>query len=133
MNEEFAKAKFDKSSRTLVITLPVLPPVTPPMPHPHLTNSAPTVLVEELKEVESPNGDESSSRDSKDNRDAEIQSQPVIPSVRPDWSVNESWKCPPFSYRQNEDCISFVLHVAIVKANTVTSHFDQYSVSYFLL
>ena len=51
------------------------------------------------------------------------------PAVRSDWLVNEEWKCPPFSYRQNEDCVSFVVHVPVVKETTVMSYFDEDSVT----
>ena len=52
--------------------------------------------------------------------------------VKSDWSIQEQWKCPPFSYQQEDDIISFVLHIVRVKESTVTKYFDDHSVSLLL-
>ena len=48
--------------------------------------------------------------------------------VKSDWSVMEQWECPPFSFNQEKDIISFMLHVSQVKASTITYHIDINSV-----
>lgn len=53
----------------------------------------------------------------------------VRSDIKSDWSIQEQWKCPPFSYQQEDDVISFVLHIVSVKESTVTKFFDDHSVS----
>ena len=45
------------------------------------------------------------------------------------WTSTGSYKCPPFSYRQDEEHVCFVLHTAAVKEKSLVSHFDQHQVS----
>ena len=120
VNEDLARAKFDKSTSSLIVTLPVLPPTTPTPQHPHMTK--PHALIEPLS------NDESNDNDEPVVTTNVTEPEPIKSSVRSDWSINDSWECPPFSYRQNDDCVSFVLHIAFVKENTMISHFDQDSV-----
>ncbi len=115
VNDELATATFDKSAHNLIITLPVLPPTTPLPSHPFITTSAIQTEPEPTPEI--------------DTVHEAIETQPTHPSVnqsvKSDWSVNKTWECPPFSYRQNEDCISLVLHISVVKEKTMTSHFGD--------
>ena len=47
-----------------------------------------------------------------------------------DWSVgNDSWRCPPFSYSQEDGHVSFVLHVTGVKKSSLNTYFDNDQVS----
>ena len=45
------------------------------------------------------------------------------------WASTGSYECPPFSYRQDEELVCFVLHTAAVKEKSLVSHFDQHQVS----
>lgn len=124
VDDNNSKAKFDKATQTLIITLPVLPPATPPEPHP-FTDARP--LIEPVNHEE----DDSTTTDTlpEVTRETDEPCPIVDSSVRSDWSVNEVWECPPFSYRQNEDCVSLVVHVTRVKTNTLVSNFEDNSVS----
>ena len=44
------------------------------------------------------------------------------------WASTGSYVCPPFSYRQDEESVIFVLHTAAVKETSLVSHFDQHQV-----
>ena len=48
--------------------------------------------------------------------------------MRSDWSVRDTWTCPPFSYEQSTDHVTIVLHVPCVKKATVTSVLEKNSV-----
>ena len=48
--------------------------------------------------------------------------------VQSDWSVRDTWTCPPFSYEQSEDHVTIVLHVPRVKKPTMTSLLEKNSV-----
>ena len=51
--------------------------------------------------------------------------EPAASSEESDWSVsNDQWQCPPFSYNQELERVSFVLHVTSVKRSSLTSFFD---------
>ena len=45
------------------------------------------------------------------------------------WTSTGSYECPPFSYRQDEEHVCFVLHTPAVKEKSLVSHFDQHQVS----
>ncbi len=51
------------------------------------------------------------------------------PSMREDWVSTGEWSCPPFSYRQDECSVTFVLHTPSVKENSFVTNFDQHFVS----
>ena len=59
------------------------------------------------------------------NQKAEILPKTGVPQQ---WVSTGSYVCPPFSYRQDEESISFVLHTAAVKKTSLVSHFDQHQV-----
>ena len=55
---------------------------------------------------------------------------PVHQTEHSDWSVgNDSWKCPPFSYSQEDNHVSYVLHVTGVKKSSLNTYFDSDQVS----
>ena len=45
------------------------------------------------------------------------------------WTSTGSYECPPFSHRQDEERVCFVLHTSGVKEKSLVSHFDQHQVS----
>ncbi len=51
------------------------------------------------------------------------------PSVLEDLVSTGEWSCPPFSYRQDECSVTFVLHTPNVKENSFVANFDQRFVS----
>lgn len=53
---------------------------------------------------------------------------PKTAGVPQQWVSTGSYVCPPFSYRQDEESVSFVLHTAAVKETSLVSHFDQHQV-----
>jgi len=53
---------------------------------------------------------------------------PRTAGVPQQWVSMGSYVCPPFSYRQDEESVSFVLHTAAVKETSLVSHFDQHQV-----
>ena len=139
INEETCSAKFEKSSHNLIITLPVLPPL--PLPTP-LQLTTPTLVEpidmscdEVTNQISEPSEAKQTSptKTLKDNEKESTNhielSKSCDSTIRSDWSVHEEWQCPSFSYQQNNDSISFVLHVSFVKATTMISHFDVDSVS----
>lgn len=134
INEETCSAKFEKSSHNLIITLPVLPPLPLPTPlqltTPTLVEPIDTSCDEVTNQISEPSEAKQTSptKTLKDNEKESTNhielSKSCDSTIRSDWSVHEEWQCPSFSYQQNNDSISFVLHVSFVKATTMISHFD---------
>ena len=46
-----------------------------------------------------------------------------------DWSSKGEWLCPPYSYRQDENSVYFVLQTPGIKRPSMAKHFDEHQVS----
>ncbi len=157
VNDEKAKAKFDKTKRVLTITLPVVPPPPPPPQsfeppcqpplvseiHQDATNQPSQEHENILEPLNRQDEDEScvSVNGNKENKEAESSEDPP-PELNEtnqssafhqgEWSsTGGEWVCPPFSYRQEDDTVAFCLHTPGVKENTLVKHFDDHCVSDF--
>lgn len=153
MDEEKGRAKFDKKKKCLTITLPVIPQKTTPPPVKPLVTEITAESANQEQESEScdlesmstnqstvPTEHKAAVRDSPDDANTsgskssltsaanETGSQSHDSHMTQQWSLG-AWHCPPFSYQQDEEHVSFVLHTAGVKKSTMVSHFDQLSVS----
>ena len=53
----------------------------------------------------------------------------VVQEVTKEWSSKGEWLCPPFSYRQDDNTVFFVLYTPGVKKSSLVSHFDEHKVS----
>ncbi len=53
----------------------------------------------------------------------------VVNEVTKDWSSKGEWLCPPYSYRQDENSVYFVLQTPGVKRPSMAKHFDEHQVS----
>ena len=139
MNEERGTAKFDKAAKTLTISLPVLPlatsaePALLPAPLVSEIDNGPTNQEPEAVSHDSDGGshdlpeDGEALKDSPEeltNQDGEVKSDHVTQS----WLTNQVWSCPPFSYRQDDDHVIFLLYTSSVKEETLVSHFDTHEV-----
>lgn len=150
IDEDKGSAKFNKSKQALVITLPVLPQQQPDL----LTPKTP--LISEITSPESTNEtQDSESHDQKDIEGEIIETEEIpietssvqLPdqkqgsiegqspqlaasmSVTKEWTSKGDWICPPFSYRQDEVNVCFVLHTPEVKKPSLVSYFDEHYVS----
>ncbi|XP_011410286.1 PREDICTED: protein kintoun-like [Amphimedon queenslandica] len=129
VDEDNGIAKFHKQNKSLVLTLQVIPlPVKNHTTLPLSVQDDVNALEnnDEVSETEniSTFDEESTGEEKLDQINTET-SEPCI--VKSDWSVMEQWQCPPFSFNQEKDIISFVLHVSQVKASTITYHIDTNS------
>lgn len=123
IDEDNGVAKFHKSNKALVLTLPVIPlPVEPNITLPLSDNSNGVLEFNDDKSL-SLEDDMNSSNVEESNTE-----KPAQDKIKPDWSVVEQWQCPPFSFYQEKDNVSFVLDVPNVKASTITNYFDEKSV-----
>lgn len=154
VDEDKGKAKFDKASKVLTITLPVLPPPPPealpqtPLITP-LEDDAPDQSVEDepISVSAAPRAEERMGGGAGENQEEEDTesslecpsaddavtleySSPVTDStVVTSWLRMGDWCCPPFSYRQEDTMVVFCLHTAQVKENSVVQYFDDHYVS----
>lgn len=148
VDDEKGKAKFDKSKETLTVTLPVLPPVDQPdlvdIPVRPLVSELPLESENEIviKEEESLKVDEGVKRNSnsllEDDSTGEPTNQDMVEKscdkgvsslVTEEWTSVGEWSCPPFSYRQDDSGVTFVLYTPNVKEQSLVSSFDQSYVS----
>lgn len=53
----------------------------------------------------------------------------VVQEVTKDWSSKQEWLTPPFSYRQDDNAVFFVLYTSGVKKSSMVSHFEEHEVS----
>ena len=53
----------------------------------------------------------------------------VVQEVSKDWTSKGEWLCPPFTYRQDDSCVYFMLQTSGVKKSSMVSHFDEHQVS----
>ena len=121
---------------TLVLTLPVqsLPPGSQPS---FFDSSIPDE--ENLPESDTPPINGGDITDSSEELTNEIEAhngggmsmEQLEPKqeVKFDWSVQGEWVCPRFSYRQEVDVVSYILHVPHVNESTLIKHFDENMVS----
>lgn len=128
MDEDKGGAKFNKSKKSLVITLPVLPlprpPVTPPDSRPLVTElTSNDESSERTNQVE-----ESESHDTEDVSAKGDKAESVESTVGGDWSSVVEWQLPPFNYHQDDSTVFFVLYTAGVKRASMVSHFDEHKV-----
>ena len=141
VDEETCSAQFNKHNHSLTIVLPVLPHFAstcdsmesvPDMKDTKEDEALPaakvenvellnSVSLETLTEICPPVRDDTSTR-------ADSSHDSVSSQVRSDWSVRDTWTCPPFSYEQSEDHVTIVLHVPHVKKASVTSLLEKNSV-----
>ena len=129
MDEDKGGAKFNKSKKSLVITLPVLPlprpPVAPPDSQPLVTElTSNNESSEQTNEVE-----ESESHDTEEEvvaKDEKVES--VESAVGGDWSSTGEWQLPPFNYNQDDSNVFFVLYTPGVNRASMVSHFDEHQV-----
>ena len=43
-------------------------------------------------------------------------------------ATSKSWSCPPYDYLQNDECVSFVLHVPGAKGGSVVTYADDHMI-----
>ena len=103
-------------------------------PPPQLTSTT-RPLVSELSSTDSDSStkptDEVAEVESHDIKEEGKQEElaGVVHQVTKDWSSKGEWQCPPFSYRQDENSVFFVLQTPGVKKTSMAKHFDEHQVS----
>ena len=150
MDEEKGKAKFDKASKVLTITLPVLPPPPPadappqtPLVTPLEADQDEPTSVSAAPRAEGRIGggagetqEEEGTEPSPDCPSADgvmLEHSPPVPdsTTATNWLRTGDWLCPPFSYRQEDTMVVFCLRTAQVKENSLVQYFDEHYVSYY--
>ena len=145
------KAKFDKSKKCLIVTLPVLPasPSPPPTsPHPspmseltnqntesesrdigHRLEEESTNQIVDTKEqtVADENGEKSKSPTTTPS-DNLTNHNTAAGESHMTWTSRGDWTAPSFTYRQDNERVVFVLHSTEIKSSTVVHHYDQHQV-----
>ena len=149
MDDEKAKAKFDKAKHVLTVTLPVVPPpllsprpFTPPQQTPLISElHLDAIKQEDVHSAEDKGGKDEQCEDKLSeeeetslepsggsSRELNEGSEPVV-CREGEWSSTGEWTCPPFSYRQEDSTVVFCLHTAGVRETTLVKHFDEHYVS----
>ncbi|KAK6999863.1 protein kintoun [Biomphalaria glabrata] len=135
VNEDEGTAKFDKSKRLLIVTLPVLPDKTQPLPFSEMSdhqsvseitqNSSTTDIIDEhlVKEL---------------NTDNSGVSKPELQSLK-NTQVNDAennlfpknvkWVLPDYQFSQDNETVSFVIKVKNVEENSTKMLFPQNSMA----
>jgi dynein assembly factor 2 len=123
VDEDKSVAKFNKTNSTLILTLPVIPlqapPITTPTNEPALTCDSNGINEQLINELNDDKATPTSSPANGSSKNA-LNGEEIIS----DWSINEGWKCPSFSFTQEKDVISYILRVANIKESTVIQHCD---------
>ena len=151
VDQNNGKAKFDRSKKCLIVTLPVLPaspPPPPPSPHPSPTSELTNQNAESesrdighLSEEESTNqivdteeqtvadeNDEKSKSPTMTSSDDLTNHNTAAAGSHMTWTSRGGWTAPLFTYRQDNDRVVFVLHSTEIKSSTVVHHYDQQQV-----
>ena len=108
-----------------------------PGPHPLPQTPAASSLVSELLPTDASSEltndtAETESRDIGDDVADDVKQEEsvgVVHQVTKEWTSKGEWQCPPFSYRQEENGVFFVLQTTGVKKPSMASHFDEHQVS----
>ncbi|XP_005097915.2 protein kintoun [Aplysia californica] len=135
VNDDEGSAKFDKSKRTLTVTLPVIAEKTPSLPFGDseatdgqqtsevIENEGPP-LIEVLSDagevdyiVENGVVEHDSQKDKLDNE------------KRPNFPQNVKWSLPEYQYSQDNETVSFVLKVQSVEEQWIQTFYPQSTVA----
>lgn len=118
----------------MTIVLPVLPQLPSSGVVASVSSeSVPDVEDETPQETEELS-DHESLEDSSENRDpvagavcanSDSSHDSATSQVRSEWSVQDTWVCPPFSFEQSEDHMTIVLHVPHVKRATLVTLLEK--------
>lgn len=129
--DDKSNAKFNKYNSTLVITLPVQP-LPPPVVPSHGLSDPGVATDESTNEIAVCNGSVSTELEG---GSAEIGegTHDTKQEVKSDWSTQGTWVCPEFSYTQETDVVSYLLHVKCVNKSTLIQYFNENVVSVIIL
>lgn len=153
IDEEKARAKFDKPKKVLTVTLPVVPlPETRPQQQPPTAATDPVEVQEEEERRVETNGqslcEEVADRAAADNgpgegeevsqessvdlqESQELEPEAVVaPQTQGHWVSKGEWVCPAFSYRQEDTLVVFCLHTPQTTENSIVKCFSEHSVSF---
>ena len=136
VDDENGGAKFDKSKKCLVVTLPVIPALEPEKPQingnlelmgeeSETPNDTGRPLIEELpsdNEEDAPPLEDISSESDADSSET---------SIKPTISIAYSF--PDISFNQDDATVSFVLNIKNVKLENITRTFPQNNIAAFTL
>ncbi|CAG5115869.1 unnamed protein product [Candidula unifasciata] len=137
VNEDEGSAKFDKSKRTLTVTLPVVPPKTPPLPFSgnseNYFSETNIPVVEDLSAdvtADSPtidNTPQSLVQDSqvRSNGTGSLQNGDIECDNKLTFPNNIHWILPNYQFSQDNETVSFVINVKNVEQRTVEMVFPQ--------
>ena len=149
MDQNNGKAKFDKSKKCLIVTLPVLPaspPPPPPSPMSELTNQntesesrdighrleeeSTNQIVESDTEEQTvaDENDEKSKSPTTTSSDDLTNHNTAAGESHMTWISQGDWTAPSFTYRQDNERVVIVLHSTDIKSSTVVHHYDQHQV-----
>ena len=104
--------------------------MTPPTARPLISELSPSDTAESSTELTN-KATEEESHDIKGNSKQE-ELVGVAYEVTKDWSSKGEWLCPPYSYRQDENSVYFVLQTSGVKRPSMAKYFDEHQVSVYV-
>ncbi|KAH3858717.1 hypothetical protein DPMN_101343 [Dreissena polymorpha] len=131
VDDENGSAKFDKSKKCLIVTLPVVPGITPDLPKygekGQETQQDVPPLIEELPPLEAATDlppledidEPSGSADEKSEKDdhPECTEKKVKPQI--------SYSLPEYDFNQDSETVTFICHVRNVKDDSVSRSFPS--------
>ena len=140
VNEDDGSAKFDKSKKTLTITLPVIPLETPPIPFTTNGedattedsgidfNSNQTPLIEVIGEkVNGVTLNGHSEQASTENSTAKNEGSLDTPKVHTKFPEDVKWQLPDYQFSQDNETVTFVLKVHNAENSSVDMNFSKSS------
>ena len=146
------KAKFDKTTKCLTITLPIVPPSHPPslppsLPTPPLSHVEDELTNQNTDSCESCDlvDDESTNQivsaaeqndsDNLTNHSAVTDmtssndsTNQITASDHVTWTSKGVWSTPLFTYRQDNERVVYVLQSKGIKSSTIVHHSDEHQV-----
>ena len=100
--------------------------MTAPTARPLVNELSPSDAAETSTKPTNEMGEEESHDIKEDSKQEELVG--TVYEVTKDWSSKGEWQCPPFSYRQDENSVYFVLQTPGVKRPSMAKHFDEHQV-----
>ena len=149
MDTNGGKAKFDKTTKCLTITLPIVPPSHPPslppsLPIPPLSHVKDKLTNQNTESCESCDlvYDESTNQiaSAAEQNDSDIltnhsavtasndSTSQITASNHVTWTSKGVWSTPLFTYRQDNERVVYVLQSKGIKSSTIVHHSDEHQV-----
>ncbi|GFR57843.1 protein kintoun [Elysia marginata] len=139
VDEDKGSAKFDKSRKTLTITLPVIPLETPPIPfatnmdskttdeiNGQDVNSNHAPLIEVLDEKLNDNAEQINSTPGHlDNSNRKSCKDSGQVKTKPKFPDNVKWQLPDYQFSQDNETLTFILKVHNAESSSVDVHFSS--------